>query len=358
MRLSLALAIPFLLSVAPHAGPSQRSQHTAGSPLAPLGFLIGKWEETRMSPSDDDQGRRNHLEMVWDLEGVVIRRSEVRSEDGKRWQGTGIIAWNPVSKRIEFQEHADWGNFVRGTIDILGERTVRRNMEVSYPDGTTARWRTTVTASGSDMFTTKTEKLIDGEWRVQWELRGKRLSAFPWEVSAVGRPGGYTADNEAMAAFDPHLGIWGPAPGDEAAGFRSVLDWGIPGETVVLSEYRTIDGKLVRATHGLIGYHYGRQRIEFLEFARDGLRPNEVMNDGFFELRHDGALVRRYRSFDPDMSSREYRETYTLQKDGSRINTIEYRDDDGRWQPWPRGPFRSIRYRTLTEPASHGRADR
>jgi hypothetical protein len=152
------------------------------------------------------------------------------------------------------------------------------------------------------------------------------------------------------------MGIWGPPPGDEAAGFRTVLEWGIPGESILMSEYRTVDGTLILATQGLIGYHCGRQRIEFLEFARDGLRPYEVMNEGFFERRDDGAVVRRYRSFDPDMSSREYRETYTLQDDGSRVNAIEYRDDEGQWQPWPRGPFRSVRYRTLTERASHGGA--
>jgi hypothetical protein len=337
------------------AAASQASQPPADSPLAPLGFLIGKWEETRLSPPATG-ARVNHLEMTWDLERSVIRRSEVRSEDGKRWRGTGLIAWNPVSRRIEFQEHADWGNFVRGTIDIVGEQTVRRNMEVWYPDGTTARWRTTVTAPGADEFTTSTEKLVEGEWQVQWALAGKRVSAFPWDVSAAGRPGGYTADNEALEALEPHMGIWGPPPGDEAAGFRTVLEWGIPGESILMSEYRTVDGTLILATQGMIGYHYGRQRIEFLEFARDGLRPYEVMNEGYFERRDDGAVVRRYRSFDPDMSSREYRETYTLQDDGSRVNTIEYRDDEGRWQPWPRGPFRSVRYRTLTERASHGGA--
>lgn len=115
--------------------------------------------------------------MAWDLEGSVIRRSEIRSEDGKRWRATGIIAWNPVSRQIEFQEQADRGNFVRGTIDVLGEQTVRRNMDVSYPDGSTARWRTAITATDPDAFTTRTEKLIDEEWRVQWELSGRRVSA-------------------------------------------------------------------------------------------------------------------------------------------------------------------------------------
>jgi len=215
MRASIVLVIAVLISTPSSAAASQTSQQPATSPLASLGFLIGKWEETRLSPPAAD-GRVNHLEMAWDLERSVIRRSEVRSEDGKRWRGTGLIAWNPVSQRIEFQEHADWGNFVRGTIDIVGEQTVRRNMEVWYPDGTTARWRTTVTASGPDGFTTRTEKLVAGEWQVQWVLAGKRVSAFPWDVSAAGRSGGYTADNEALQALEPHMGIWGPAPPGQA----------------------------------------------------------------------------------------------------------------------------------------------
>jgi hypothetical protein len=78
--------------------------------------------------------------------------------------------------------------------------------------------------------------------------------------------------------------------------------------------------------------------------------------DGY-ELSEDGSLVRRYRSFDPDMSSREYRETYTLEPDGSRLNTIEYRDDDGAWQPWRQGPFRSVRYSPLAGPAAPAGAD-
>lgn len=239
MRPSLLLALVFAFGTLPAAQEPQASGPPADSPLASLAFLTGKWEETRVSPAAE--GRVNHVELAWDLQHRAIRRSEVRSEDGTRWRVTGLIAWNPVSKAIEFQEHADWGNFMRGTIEVLCDQAVRRHMEVSYPEGTTARWRTTVTAAGPDAFTTKTEKLIDGEWRLQWELAGKRVSAFPWEVSAVGRPGGYPADNEAMAAFEPHLGIWGPPPGDEAAGFRTVLEWGIPGESIVLSEYRTVE---------------------------------------------------------------------------------------------------------------------
>lgn len=198
MRKTLGFAVPAVLGIALSTTAAPPRSQSPESPLAALGFLIGKWEEQRVPPAYE--GRTNHLEMAWDLEGSVIRRSEVRSEDGKRWRVTGIIAWNPVSEHIEFQEHADWGNFVRGTIDVLGEGSVRRNMEVSYPDGSSASWRTTLTATDADTFRTQTERLIAGEWRVQWELAGKRVSSFPWEVSAVGRPDGYTADNDALAA--------------------------------------------------------------------------------------------------------------------------------------------------------------
>jgi pimeloyl-ACP methyl ester carboxylesterase/ketosteroid isomerase-like protein len=349
-RRPIASAIIALVLIGGKTDPaaSQTPAPAPDSALAPLAFLIGKWEEELVAPPSSDADRPpNHVELSWDLGGRVMRRSEVRSDDGKAWRGTGLIAWNPVSQRIELQEHADWGNFLRGTIEVLEEGVIRRNLEVSDPDGSTASWRTTVHSTGEDSFRTETEKLVDGEWRKQWELTGERVASFPWEVSAVARPGGYRADDAAMARFGPFLGIWGPPPGEEAAGYRLLLEWGIPNKTVRSSEYRTVDGELVQATEAVIGYHYGRQRIEYLEFVRDGLAPFEVMNDGFYEFSEDGSLVRRYRSFDPDMSSREYRETYALDPDGNRVNTIEYRDNDGAWQPWPRGPFRSVRYPTL-----------
>jgi hypothetical protein len=331
------LAGPAIAAEAPDAGP--------GEPLAALAFLIGKWEER---PAGDPEGRVNHLEMTWDLGETVIRRSEMRSDDGKRWRVTGLISWNAVSGQIEFQEHADWGNFVRGTIEILAEGEVRRHMEVAYPDGSTARWRTTVRSTGEDSFETETQRLVDGEWQGEWGLAGRRAASFPWEVSAVGTPQGYLPDNELLDAFEPFLGIWGPSPEEAEAGeWRMVMEWGIPRDTVRFAEYRRIEGEWVQANEALVGYHYGRQRIEFLEFARDGIMPFEVMNEGYFEVQPKGDLVRRYRSFDPDMSSREYRETFELLEPGRRLLTIEYRDNDGHWQPWPRGPFEAVLYDSL-----------
>jgi hypothetical protein len=150
------------------------------------------------------------------------------------------------------------------------------------------------------------------------------------------------------SCFEPFLGVWGPLPGEpDDEGRRSVLRWGFPNKTVHFSEHRVVDGERVQVNESLVGYHYGRQRIVQLEFARDGLSPFEVMNEGTWEFLEDGTLVRVFRSYDPDMSSREYRETTSLLPDGRRRLAIEHRDDAGRWQPWPRGPFFTVRYPSL-----------
>lgn len=172
----------------------------------------------------------------------------------------------------------------------------------------------------------------------------------PTSATTPREAGGFAIDDAAMASFTPFLGTWRPPP-EADIDYRAVLEWGIPGKTVHFAEYDLVEGKPVQRNECLIGYHYGRQRIEFLEFVRDDPeRGFEVMNEGTYELREDGALVRNYRSFDPDTSSREYRETWTIEEDGSRLNVIEYRDDEGAWQPWPRGPFRSVRSTDLEPP--------
>jgi hypothetical protein len=85
---SIVLVIAVLISAPSIAAASQASQPPADSPLAPLGFLIGKWEETRQSPLATD-GRVNHLEMAWDLEGRYRRRADRPAKHG------GVVSgWN------------------------------------------------------------------------------------------------------------------------------------------------------------------------------------------------------------------------------------------------------------------------
>jgi hypothetical protein len=65
------------------------------------------------------------------------------------------------------------------------------------------------------------------------------------------------------------------------------------------------------------------------------------MNIGRIEFQPGNVMVRRYRSYDPDTSSREYRETMTPIDENSRRNVVEYRDDERNWKEW--GVFVHVR---------------
>lgn len=74
--------------------------------------------------------------------------------------------------------------------------------------------------------------------------------------------------------------------------------------------------------------------IHWTMFARDGVRPFEVMNVGRIEFLPGDVRVHQYRSYDPDTSSREYRETLTPVDANTRRNEILYRDDERQWKEW------------------------
>jgi hypothetical protein len=112
-----------------------------------------------------------------------------------------------------------------------------------------------------------------------------------------------------MCAAEYHLGRWVPGDPDAPPGILIEFQWGIPGKTLIEAEYRMVERRQVPVSQGFAGYHYGTQEIHWMMFARDGIRPFEVMNVGRIELLPGDVMVRHYRSYDPDTSSREYRET-------------------------------------------------
>lgn len=151
----------------------------------------------------------------------------------------------------------------------------------------------------------------------------------------------FDVDNRAICAAEYHLGRWVPGDPDAPPGILIEFKWGIPGKTILDAEYRVVDGEQVQVSQGFAGYHYGTQEIHWMMFARDGVRPFEVMNVGRIELLPDDVMVRHFRSYDPDTSSRQYRETLSPVDENTRRNVILYRDDERSWREW--GVFTHVR---------------
>lgn len=159
-------------------------------------------------------------------------------------------------------------------------------------------------------------------------------SATVWAGQAQ-TPKPFVIDDRVMEQLEWHLGEWEPPPGDPLHGQVSMaMTWELPKKTVRIAEYRVVGGIRTKVADGIAGYHYGLQRIEMLIFVRDGVNPFEVMNVGSIETRPDRVMVRTFRSYDPDTSSREYRETFRPKGGSERTLTIEFRDDAGEWKLW------------------------
>jgi len=156
-------------------------------------------------------------------------------------------------------------------------------------------------------------------------------------------------DQRAMRAFAPFIGLW-IDPESESRGFE--FAWGFEEKTAHLREFKIVDDEREVLAEALAGWHYGRREIVFHEFVRDH-RSFESMNAGVFRGR-EGALLREYTSFDPNGSSRDYRERYELLPAERLTLTIEYRDDESRWRPW--GVFQAERRAGLAG-SSAGPAD-
>lgn len=162
-----------------------------------------------------------------------------------------------------------------------------------------------------------------------------------WAISSLAaaqeaeRQRAQAADQAAMNQLvGPLVGVWGP-PEDtsENRGPRLVFEWTIPGQVARFSEWRLVDGKPTKIGEGLLGYHYGTQRVEFLSFQRDGI-PGvpEATQQSFLESAADGSIVRRLRAYDPDTSSREYREVFRLSGANQMEHAIESLDYGGAWK--------------------------
>ena len=149
-------------------------------------------------------------------------------------------------------------------------------------------------------------------------------------------------DDKAMRQFEYHLGEWGPPPDDEKnRGTSIVYEWSLKGKTVKIAEYRTSDGKRTQVSEGLISYHYGQKQIVYQEFVLDGVRPFEVMYTGRYWFEDGNVMKREFTAFDPDTTSRTYRETVTPVDQNRRKLLIEYLDDNGQWKKW--GEFTWVR---------------
>jgi hypothetical protein len=149
-------------SLTPTATIAQASEPK--SPLAALEPFAGIWKIDR-PPHDGISDEYRVLE--WDLKKTVLVLSEHQRKDAAfRRYVMGLTAWNPLTQRIEFQEHADWGNFNRGEIEVLGTGQVRRHLYVHYAAGAALHWRETwmLDANGEN-YTTTVEKLESGQWK-------------------------------------------------------------------------------------------------------------------------------------------------------------------------------------------------
>jgi hypothetical protein len=145
------------------------------------------------------------------------------------------------------------------------------------------------------------------------------------------------ADQAAMELLvRPLIGVWGP-PEDTAENRspRLAFEWAIPGQVARFTEWRLVDGNPTQVGEGLLGYHYGLQRVAFLCFQRDGIEGvREATQQSVLEPAADGAIVRRLRAYDPDTSSREYREVFRLPTPDRMEHAIEYLDYGGAWKSW------------------------
>ncbi len=159
-----ALGCLILLGLTGPAGLRAQNPDQPPSPMAALEPFVGIWKIDR--PPRDGVSDEYHV-LEWDLNKAVLALSEYQRKDGIfRRYVAGLIGWNPLTQRIEFQEHADWGNFNRGDIEVLGKDHVRRHNFVHYKVGAALHWRETWRmGEDGDRCTTAIDKLERGEWK-------------------------------------------------------------------------------------------------------------------------------------------------------------------------------------------------
>jgi len=144
-------------------------------------------------------------------------------------------------------------------------------------------------------------------------------------------------DQDAMRGFHFFIGTWTPPGENPEAGFE--FSWGIEEKTVHVRELRRIAGRLQPISDALVGWHYGEQELVFHEFLSDDAK--EVMYTGRMWFEPGDVLAREFRAFDPDGTSRAYRERFVPNGMDAWTHHIDYQDDDGSWKPW--GRFSGVR---------------
>jgi hypothetical protein len=133
--------------------------------MLPLARLAGIW---KLVHHDSVAGKRpeGFTTYAWDLKQTVIEAGEYERRNGRLERyARGFFAWNPLSEAIEYQEHADWGNFVRGSVRVVDSTTMQREMFVHYPAGVVRRWRILWEFAGTDSIRVTTAVLDDGAWK-------------------------------------------------------------------------------------------------------------------------------------------------------------------------------------------------
>jgi hypothetical protein len=159
------------------------AREAAGAALADLERLVGKWE---LRPAGAPAASPpEHLELAWELDGAVMRQSQRRTDDGKRWQASGLIAWNPAAGRIEVFRHEDTGGATRGTAAALDDGAIRFELERIRPDGTRQAERTELRRTDEQTLELTTRRRSGDAWSEPELARARLVTAFPWEVRAT-----------------------------------------------------------------------------------------------------------------------------------------------------------------------------
>lgn len=232
----------------------------------------------------------------------------------------GLVGWDPAEEQLVFLEfHSDTEEFEsmnagRCWIDETG--ALRREFQAFEPGGSSLAWR--------ESFRQEERRLehgvefLDaaGSWSVPFDLPiwsvitanlGSRATE-PGEDPPVREPRRTDEDQQALRGFSAYIGSWSPPGG--AGGQELELAWGIEGKTVHMREHRISQGRRVKISEGLVGWHYGLRALVLHEYVRDGFF--EAMNSGRVWFEAAGALCREFRSSPADGTSRLYRERFAL----------------------------------------------
>lgn len=130
--------------------------------LAPLGGLVGQWQ-------DDSEGPQVNTTIRWgDNETFLIRTFTIDDEDQSS-QGTQVIGWDPQMNRIRSWSFYSDGSFGDGAWSSSGDEWIGR-LSQTLPDGTTC--------SGTQIIRVVDENTLEVE-NVGREIDGEPLPSLP-----------------------------------------------------------------------------------------------------------------------------------------------------------------------------------